>query len=478
MKAKSKKTAGIMSIAENPWRKDSKNRYGTLKRYSNFISRRNVSICILLFLALLTGFFSCRKDGLTLESSFGLNNAKLYPSDVINKWIGMQLRLMKNATGIPNVAFSRYYAYSGVAAYEALTPGLPRNEALTAKWNGLTGLPEPDRGRFYYWPASVNTALAAMNRDIFTAASTADKAAIDSLEAALNNSFLTTHSADIVSRSNLFGGAVASAVFNWSETDNYKNAGAPYTPPTGLGLWVPTPPALAKASTPFWGNNRPIVAGSIDNTQPGAPTPYSEDPSSPFFQMVKQVYDASQTLTTDQTNMALFWRDIPGYSSPGHWLSILEQVLQNGNTSIAKAALAYAVTGTCLSDACISCWQTKYHYNLVRPITYIRNVMGYTTWNPVLTTPAHPEYSSAHAVLSAATADAFTAIFGKIESFTDHTYDYLGFPARTFTSFKAIGEDAGNSRLYAGIHYQPSIDTGLMQGRKVTRNILRTLEMH
>jgi hypothetical protein len=104
--------------------------------------------------------------------------------------------------------------------------------------------------------------------------------------------------------------------------------------------------------------------------------------------------------------------------------------------------------------------------------------MGFTTWNSLLTTPSHPEYSSAHAVVSAAISDAFTEIFGNIGSFTDHTYDYLGFAPRTYTSFRAIGIDAGNSRLYAGIHYQPSIDTGLIQGRKVTANILGILRVY
>ena len=108
----------------------------------------------------------------------------------------------------------------------------------------------------------------------------------------------------------------------------------------------------------------------------------------------------------------------------------------------------------------------KYHYNLVRPYTYIRNVLGYSTWSPTLTTPAHPEYSSAHAVLSAATADALSNLFGDNYSFTDHTYDYLGFAPRSFNSFQAFGIDAGNSRLYAGIHYQPSIDAGLVQEEK------------
>ena len=101
--------------------------------------------------------------------------------------------------------------------------------------------------------------------------------------------------------------------------------------------------------------------------------------------------------------------------------------------------------------------------------------MGLSSWNSLLTTPAHPEYSSAHAVISAATADAFTALFEDFGNLTDHTYDYLGYTPRTISSFRAIGEDAGNSRVFAGIHYQPSIDTGLVQGRKVAATILSSL---
>ena len=169
--------------------------------------------------------------------------------------------------------------------------------------------------------------------------------------------------------------------------------------------------------------------------------------------------------------MAMFWRDVPGVTSPGHWLSILQQVVRKTNTRLDKAALAYALTGAALNDGSISCWQTKYHYNLVRPITYIRDIMGQTSWNSFLTTPAHPEYASGHAVLSSAAAAVFEKLFGNIGSFTDHTYDYLGFSPRTYTSFTAIGEEAAKSRLYAGIHYQPTIHAGILQGRKVTANI-------
>jgi membrane-associated phospholipid phosphatase len=133
--------------------------------------------------------------------------------------------------------------------------------------------------------------------------------------------------------------------------------------------------------------------------------------------------------------------------------------------------LAYALTGAAVNDGLIGCFQVKYQYNLVRPITYIRETMGYANWNAVLATPAHPEYPSAHSALSAGAAYVFEKIFGKLPSFTDHTYDYLGFAPRTYTSFAAIAKEAGQSRLYGGIHYQLSIDAGLSQGRKIGENI-------
>jgi hypothetical protein len=429
-----------------------------------------IFFCLMVSVTIL--FMACKKGDTPPSSN---NDASKYSSDVIDKWISMQIRLMRDATKIPNVLFSRYYAYTGVAAFEALSPGSRFSEVTNGKWNGLTGLPHPDSFKKYYWPASVNASLASINRNIFVNASTEDKAAIDSLENALHTFYLSTESSEDISRSVAFGQAVASAVFNWSETDGIKTFSNPYTPPAGLGLWVPTPPAMAAASTPYFGNLRPIIKGSIDNTQPGPPIAYSEDPKSPFFQMVLQVYNAHQNITPDQTAWALFWRDIPGVTTGGHWESILQQVLKQTNSRLDKAAYAYAVTGVCNNDPCISCWKTKYFYNLVRPIIYIRDVMKVTTWNSTLTTPAHPEYSSAHAVLSTATAEAMTQLFGNIGSFTDHTYDYLGFMPRTFSSFRAIGEDAANSRLYAGIHYQPSIDTGIIQGRKVAENILAAI---
>jgi hypothetical protein len=435
------------------------------------MNRHSIASLFLAIAFMIITFGSCQKGDAPINIQL---KHSLYSSEVLDKWMTLQLRLMRNATGIANHAFSRHFAYSGVAALESLKPGLyGQFYQWTNEWNGLTGLPDPGRAKDYYYPANVNAAMAAINKAMFPNAAAADKAAIDSLEVALKNEFLLTQSESLISTSADFGKAVATAVFNWSETDGYKNANNTYTIPTGPGLWKPTAPAFANPATPFWANNRTIIRGSITNTDPGSPVPYSADPGSPFFAMVQELYDASQSLTNDQKAMAIFWRDVPGATSPGHWLSILQQVIRQTESDLTKASLAYALTGIAINDALITCFEAKYQYNLVRPITYIREVMGYTTWSSFLGTPAHPEYVSAHSSLSIAAARVLEELFGNIGSFTDHTYDYLNYAPRTYSSLMDIGVEAGRSRFYAGIHYNTSIEAGIIQGNKVAENIFR-----
>lgn len=429
-------------------------------------------IRIAMIALVITGLSACSKNGKDGIIATKIQPKK-YSSEVIDKWMTMQLRLMRNATGIPNHAFSRPFAYSGIAAMEAIEPALHGDAEWSDKWNGLSNLPVSSPSKEYYYPENVNAALAAMNRSMFPNANATDKAAIDSLEAALKQSFLQTQSAEKIQEAETFGKAVAVAVFNWSETDGYKLANSAYTPPAGVGLWKPTPPAFAVPATPYWGNNRPVVMGSTYGTHVLAPIGYSELAGSSFHNMVKEVYDVSQILTDDQKAMAIFWRDVPGVSSPGHWLSIVQQVISNNNSTLDKAALTYAATGAAVNDALIACFTAKYSYNLVRPITYIREVMGYSNWNSFLGTPAHPEYSSAHSSLSGGAAGVLEKLFGNPGSFTDHTYDYLGFAPRTYGSYMAIAVEAGQSRFYAGIHYLPSIEAGLLQGKNVAENIFR-----
>src|SRR4051794_33277852 len=104
-------------------------------------SYSRMSLYILFCYLLVSSIPGCKKEDSVINkdntiSSYSSDAAKAssYSADVIDKWITMQLRLMRDATGIANVAFSRYYAYSGIAALESLTPGLPEKGALSSRW--------------------------------------------------------------------------------------------------------------------------------------------------------------------------------------------------------------------------------------------------------------------------------------------------------------------------------------------------------
>src|SRR5688572_28425140 len=61
-------------------------------------------------------------------------HASAFSSEVLDKWITLQLRLIRNTAGVPNHGFSRHFAYSGVAALEALRPGLHGNDNWLDQW--------------------------------------------------------------------------------------------------------------------------------------------------------------------------------------------------------------------------------------------------------------------------------------------------------------------------------------------------------
>ena len=280
-----------------------------------------------------------------------LQQTNTFSSDVAFKWMDMQLRLFRtNATPIGGLPPSRYYAYSAIALYESVLPGMPAYQTLSGQLTDMPEMPETGHGLAYHWAACANATLAAMSRNFFPGTSVANQASMDSLENALNSVYQTEVNNGAFQRSVNFGKAVAQLIFDWSKTDGAANANAPYIPPVGLGLWATTPPAFAAAFGPYWGNNRLLVAGSLNGSAPQAPPTYSTNPSSDYYQMVKEVYDVSQTLTSGQTAIGLYYRDNPGYGG-GHYLSILKQVLQQENRQLDFTAMAFAKVSIAIIDA-------------------------------------------------------------------------------------------------------------------------------
>jgi hypothetical protein len=208
---------------------------------------------------------------------------------------------------------------------------------------------------------------------------------------------------------------------------------------------------------------------------PGPPTSFSADPGSAFYTMVNEVYTASQNLTEQQKEMALFWDDLPDgryFGAAGHWGSIFRQVVVSKQLSLMESAEAFAKMNIAMSDAFNACWRAKYTYNVLRPVTYINKYMNQPDWKPLIVTPSHPEYPAAHATMSMAAASALTMTLGNDIPFTDHSYDDLGLKPRSYKNFDDAGKEAGLSRLYGGIHYRPSIEAGYVVGSKTAANVV------
>lgn len=401
-------------------------------------------------------------------------------SKLISDWIGLQLQLIRNTTGVTHIAFSRHFSYTGVALYESLVKADRSNKSIASSLNGNIHFPALPKGVTVFHPASANAAMATMLR-FFYNAKAENVESIDSLEGAYFSRFQSMAGKKVDLQSSVdYGRQVAGVVLEWSKSDGSANANIPYSP-MGEGYWEPTPPTASAANLPGWGNNRTIIGGSMDGSHPPAPVQFSKETGTPFHTMAKEVFDVSQSLTESQKSVAQFWDDAPNgkyLSVFGHWFSILKQVLEQKKTALLKGAEAYLLLGVSMNDATISCWKGKYSYHMIRPVTYIRKFMGYGEWSSLISTPPHPEYASAHSTISASGVVALESIFGKSHSFTDHSYDVIGMSPRSFPSFAAAANEAGLSRLYAGIHYRSSIEAGSVQGKKVGHNVRRLLQTH
>lgn len=420
--------------------------------------------------ACLVLFTSCRKHD--TPGPIGK-----YDADLANDWMQMHIRLTRTTAGYNSVVSDRSFGYAGITLYESLVAGIPGGKSLLPQIGGTAvGADKPANN--YYWPASVNAAMASITRNFFETTSAANMASIDSLEAAYATKFQGEATAAKIQNAVDYGRKVASAIFNWSTTDGghqaYSHITDPgFTPKTGDGKWVPTFPAFGPPVHPHWGDNRSFIKNIAATTQPGPPTPYSEDEHSAFYAMVNELYTISLSLSHEDSIIAKFWGDQPGnLNVPAHATNILTQLIVKNNLDLGAAASAYALHGIAMNDASISVFKTKYEYSLVRPITYIRTVLEHPNWNSVIPTPPHPEYTAAHAVISAASAVVLEKIFGTNYSFTDHSYDG-SYGARTYSSFDAYAKEAGRARVLAGIHYSPSVATGLVQGRQVGNKVMQ-----
>lgn len=427
-------------------------------------------LCLLLVFVYITG---CKKDDEAISPTETSLSATLdaYPAALATGWQDLHLQLIKTTSGyVPPVA-ARSLAFVNLGLYESTVYGT-KNKSLVGQIALIKELPKPDDKLEYNWGLAANAAQYVLLKNLFSTTSAENVQKIEALRLKFETDLTKNTSMEIAARSSKFGTDIAEAIFNYSKTDNgheaFKNPFPTYGIPQGLGAWKPV--GTQKALLPNWPNNVSLVKINA-TTDPPQPLAFSYQESSAFFKEAKEIYDMSKSLTADQKAIATFWADGGGtVTPPGHHINIATIVLKQKNSSLSFVAETYVKVGLALNDAFIACWRCKYHFNTIRPITYIQETIE-KNWTPLVATPPFPEYTSGHSSGAGAAAEVLKAQFGETTSFTDNTHEGT-FPNRKFTSFTAYADESSNSRLYGGIHFRRGCEEGVKNGRRIAQNVL------
>jgi hypothetical protein len=394
-----------------------------------------------------------------------LDDRCLPSANVVVEWNQLAVSAVGQARVSPPIA-SRALAITQAAVYDAVNAIDKSFEPYYAHVAASSG-------------ASIEAAAAQAAHDALAALFPAQAATFDAALAA----DLVGIPAGRARQGVAVGHEVAQQILAWRSTDG-STATVPYTPGTDPGDWRPTPPAFLPALLPQWPNVTPFAIPSGSQFRPAAPPALDSAEYAAAFNEVKDLGRVdSTTRTAEQTEIAKFWNDGLGTAfAMGYWNKIAQSVATDQGLSLAQEARVFALLNIAEADAQIACWDAKYTYNLWRPVTAIRaaDTDGNdatdpdSTWTPLLTTPNFPSYVSAHSTLSAAAAGVLTALFGNSYHFSVGSEGLPGV-TRSFDSFESAAAEAGQSRIYGGIHYQFDNQNGQQVGAEVADYVVSGL---
>ena len=229
------------------------------------------------------------------------------------------------------------------------------------------------------------------------------------------------------------GQAVGSLVVDWAKGDGSDKTGSAEIPP-GDCRWTGINPIA-----PFGGARKTWVLSSGHQLRPGPPP----DCRSPRGQAeLAEVRNYPRTFESNAT--AFYWQ-----SGRSNWNNVIDQKIFEYRLDVnpPRAARVYALASIAAYDATVACWDAKYTYWAIRPF-----MLGVT---PLFPTPNHPSYPAAHGSLSGSTSAVLAYLF-----------------PHDAAALNALGTEAGESRLWAGIHFRSDIDAGLALGRAVAKLVI------
>jgi len=445
----------------------------------------------LFFLTLIAlGLFvpSCKDNSSGPSVSKPVNE---YDYKVVYAWNDLFLEIERYAAGYRPGPAPRALAYIGLASYEGCIAGMPEFNSVKYLYSGLS-IPTTGNEE-YHWPTVINASYAYLMRRFFSSSAPERLLKINALEAQYEANGQAAVSPEVFERSRAHGVAVATAVWEYSKTDavghdHYLNPFQNYDWTQHYskdGDWKPTFPGPGKPMGGVWGNARTFAIKDGEKLC-RAPLQYSASTTSELYAQALEVY-AQNTPSLSAINewIGEFWSDdlLNLTFSPGpRWIAIGDEALKLEDSNLETAIFMGVKVGMALNDAAVGAWNSKYHYNVERPQTYINRVID-PSWKPALynpltgeegVTPSFPAYPSGHSTMGAAGAEALGSIFGYSYSMTDRCHEtrteFEGVP-RTFGSFYEMADENAWSRVPLGVHFRMDCTEGMRYGTVIGRKV-------
>ncbi len=279
------------------------------------------------------------------------------------------------------------------------------------------------------------------------------------------------------------------------------------------GRWRQDPISLIPlALGAHWGGVLPFVLESADQFRvPPPPALGSEEYVAAFEEAKRLGGDGLVTPTErseDQGLAGIYWAydGTPSLCAPPRlYNQIAVQIARERRTGAVALARLLALVNVAMADAGIAIWESKYHYELWRPVTGIREAdpgtgpTGAGDGNPATLadpefsplgapashlagpnfTPPFPAYPSGHAGFGGALFETlrrfygtdaipFTFVSDELDGVTrDNQGNVRPLAPRRFESLSEAEEENGQSRIYLGIHWAFDKTQGIAQGRDV-----------
>jgi hypothetical protein len=381
------------------------------------------------------------------------------PADVVTDWNVIAL----NATAVPanSILQSRVLAIVHSAIYDTV-------HAVDRKGSAYAIDVEAPAG------ASVEAAVAAAAHGSLVRLAPAERSMLD---AALNASLSKIADGQGKTDGTALGQQIAEKIVALRSTDGAAMKVA-FTAKSGSGLYQLTPPQSQPAILAQWGSVTPFVLHSRKGLDfKGAPAVTTEQFARDFDE-VRSVGARNSTMrTADQTAAAIFWT----VQTAVPWHAAARAASVTKGLSVSENARLFALLSAAGADSQIIAFAEKYSRPHWRPITAIRAaadlnmaaLKGDIGWEPLLVTPPHPEYPSAHAIFSGAAEAVLRGFFGHDEVNVSVTAPGPFGVTRSYRRFSELTAEVDNARVWGGIHFRSADVDGSEIGRKIGEITLR-----